>query len=157
MSRTTTHADTPPEAVWEVLADPRLYATWVVGASTTRGVEGRWPEPGSRLHHTQLMIINDTTDVLECEPGRRLVLEARARPLVVAKVDITLEEERDGTKVVLDETATGGLAGALPRFVTGALIGVRNVETVRRLRRMAEIGWQLGRSAGEVVMQQASR
>jgi uncharacterized protein YndB with AHSA1/START domain len=145
MARNTSHVNAPPEAVWEVLADPRLYGNWVVGASTTRDVEGRWPEPGSTLHHTQMLVIHDTTTVLDSDPPSRLVLEARARPLVIARVDIRLEPEDGGTLVVLDETATGGLLGALPREVSDTPIYLRNRETVRRLKRLAELGWRLGR------------
>ena len=146
MARNTIHVDVPPEAVFEVLADPRFYGNWVVGASATYQVDGDWPEVGSVLHHAQLLILRDTTEVLECEPGRRLVLEARARPLVVARVAITVEPEDGGTRVILDERATGGLAAAVPRAVTDALIGVRNREAVRRLQRLAEIGVRLGRA-----------
>jgi uncharacterized protein YndB with AHSA1/START domain len=146
VARTTIHVDVPPQAVWEVLADPRLYGNWVVGASTTREVEGNWPEQGARLHHSQMMLLHDTTDVVESRPDERLVLEARARPLVVAKVDIKLEPEDGGTRVILDEEAVGGALGALPKVVTDAMIGLRNVETAKRLKRLAEMGWKLGRS-----------
>jgi uncharacterized protein YndB with AHSA1/START domain len=146
MARNTIHADVPPDAVWEVLADPRLYANWVVGASTTRAVDGAWPEVGAVLHHTQSLVINDTTTVLVSEPARRLVLEARARPVVVSRVDIKLEPEGDGTLVVIDEEATGALAGDLPRAVTDAALKIRNAETARRLKRLAELGRQIGRS-----------
>jgi hypothetical protein len=93
-----------------------------------------------------MMLINDTTSVLESEPPRRLVLEARARPLVVARVEITLQQESARTRVVLDETATGGLMAALPAALGDALLHARNAETVRRLKRLAEIGQQLRRS-----------
>jgi uncharacterized protein YndB with AHSA1/START domain len=146
MARNTIHTDVPPETVFEVLADPRLYGNWVVGASTTRAVEGRWPEPGSVLHHTQMMLLRDTTTVVECEPGRRLVLDARARPLVVATVSVTLEPEGSGTHVILEETVTGGFTAALPPAVTDAMIHARNTEAVRRLKRLAEIGRGLGES-----------
>jgi hypothetical protein len=94
-----------------------------------------------------MLVIHDTTSVLESDPPRRLVLEARARPLVIARVDIRFEPEDGGTLVVLDETATGGLVGALPPAVTDAPIHLRNHETVRRLKRLAELGWRLRRAA----------
>jgi uncharacterized protein YndB with AHSA1/START domain len=146
MARNTIHVDAPPEAVFEVLADPRLYGNWVVGASTTRRVDGHWPEVGSVLHHSQMMLIHDTTTVRECEPGRRIVLEARARPVVIANVAVSLEPNGDGTRIVLEETVMGGLAGALPTAVTDALIHVRNSEAVRRLKRLTEIGRALNRA-----------
>jgi uncharacterized protein YndB with AHSA1/START domain len=146
MAHNEIHVDAPPAAVFEVLADPRFYGNWVVGASTTRAVEGRWPEPGSVLHHVQALVLQDTTTVVLCEPQRRLVLEARARPLVVAEVDIGLAPEGDGTRITLDEEVKDGLLAALPKPVCDALLKARNVETMRRLKRLAEIGHQLGRA-----------
>jgi uncharacterized protein YndB with AHSA1/START domain len=146
MAHNEIHVDAPPTAVWEVLADPRLYGNWVVGASTTRAVEGRWPEPGSVLHHVQALVLRDTTTVTHCEPERRLVLDARARPIVVVEIDIRLEPEGDGTHVTLDEEARSGLLAALPEPVADGLLHLRNVETMRRLKRLAEIGHQLGHS-----------
>jgi uncharacterized protein YndB with AHSA1/START domain len=146
MAHNEIHVDAPPAAVFEVLADPRLYGNWVVGASTTLAVEGRWPEPGATLHHVQAFFLRDTTTVLACEPERRLVLEARARPIVIAEVDIRLAPEGDGTRATMDEVAKGGLLGALPKQVSDRLLYVRNIETMRRLKRLAEIGYVLGRA-----------
>ena len=42
----------PVEAVWAVLEDGWLYATWVVGAASTSAVDHDWPQAGSRLHHS---------------------------------------------------------------------------------------------------------
>jgi uncharacterized protein YndB with AHSA1/START domain len=133
-----------PAAVWEVLADPRLYGNWVVGASSTRAVEGRWPDPGAVLHHSQMLFIRDTTSVLESVPERRLVLEARARPLIVARVDLRLEPDGDGTHLVLDEEPIGGLGGMFPSALLAPQLYLRNKVAVKRLRRLAEIGVQLG-------------
>jgi uncharacterized protein YndB with AHSA1/START domain len=135
-----------PDAVWEVLADPRLYASWVVGASSVRKVDGEWPKPGAVLHHSQMMLVHDTTSVLSSEPQRRIVLEARARPDVVARVEVTLEPDGDGTHVVVDERVIGGLAAVLPDAVNDPLVHARNAAAVRRLAALAEIGRQLGRS-----------
>ena len=41
-----------PADVFAVLADGWLYPSWVVGASRVRGVDGTWPQPGSRIHHS---------------------------------------------------------------------------------------------------------
>lgn len=146
MARNEILAPVPAEAVWEVLSDPRLYVSWVVGASGVREVEGPWPHVGAVLHHTQIVAIRDTTSVLACEPEHRLVLEARARPAVVARVELTLEPHAAGTRIVMEERATGGLAAALPSAVTDPLIHARNVVSVGRLRSLAEIGRKLGRS-----------
>ena len=140
MARNEIHADVPPAAVFEVLADARLYGNWVVGASTTRGVDGTWPEAGSVLHHTQALLLHDTTSVVACEPPRRLVLEARARPFVVARVEVRLTPEAGGTRIVLEEEAVSGLLSWLPAPVEDPLVRLRNREAVRRLKRLAEIG-----------------
>ena len=42
----------PPEAVWDVLADPGGYGYWVVGSKLIRDAEPAWPAPGSKFHHT---------------------------------------------------------------------------------------------------------
>jgi uncharacterized protein YndB with AHSA1/START domain len=144
VARNEIHADVPPEAVFAVLADPRLYGNWVVGASTTRDVDGAWPEVGAVLHHTQMLVLHDTTTVTACEPPRRLVLEARARPVVVARVDLRLAPEGGGTRIVLEEHAIGGLLSWLPGPVEAPLVRLRNRETVRRLKRLAELGEGLG-------------
>ncbi|NEE32953.1 SRPBCC family protein, partial [Streptomyces sp. SID7982] len=39
--------DRAPSDVWTVLEDERLYGTWVVGTSDSRGEQGDWPELGS--------------------------------------------------------------------------------------------------------------
>lgn len=146
MARNEILAPVPPDAVWEVLADPRLYVSWVVGASSLRAVDGRWPEPGATLHHSVMEVVRDTTTVLSAEPQRRIVLEARARPLVIARVDVRLEPEGESTRIVLEEQVVGGLARLAPSAVNEPLLRLRNAATVRRLERLAEIGQALRRS-----------
>ena len=73
------------------------------------------------------------------DPPRRLELEARVRPLLVARVVLTLRPDGDGTRVRMEEEPTGGLARALlglPPFP--AAIRARNTESLRRLKAMAE-------------------
>lgn len=142
MSRNTIDVAASPAAVWEVLADPRLYANWVVGASSTRAVEGRWPETGSVLYHSVALVIRDSTEVLESEPERRLVLEARARPMVVARVEVLIEPSGSGARIELAEEAIGGLGAALPSVLLEPQLFLRNRIAVKRLRSLAEIGAQ---------------
>ena len=42
----------PPEAVWDVLAEPGSYGYWVVGSKAIRDADPDWPAPGSKFHHT---------------------------------------------------------------------------------------------------------
>jgi uncharacterized protein YndB with AHSA1/START domain len=129
----------PVEVVFAVLADPRLYAAWVVGASTVRAVEGRWPQPGATFRHTQLLVVRDSTSVLASDPPTHLRLEARVRPVVVTVVDAQLRPEGAGTRLVIEEWVTGGALAVLPRAVTDVLVHLRNTVAVARLKRLAEV------------------
>ena len=132
----------PPDAVWSVLADGWVYAAWVVGASRIREVDHGWPQVGCRIHHSVGLwpaLIDDTTHVLACREGTELLLKARAWPAGEAHVRITLTAERaDHTTVRMAEDATGGPGRLIPRPLRQALIGPRNVETLRRLALLAE-------------------
>jgi uncharacterized protein YndB with AHSA1/START domain len=143
MAINETYVDAPPDAVFEVLRDPESYAHWVVGASKTRDVSGKWPEPGSKFHHTQGFFgigLPDNTEVISAEPSRTLVLEARIRPFAVNKVELRMFPCDGGTKLVMVEYPTGGIASLLPSLLTDPPLKLRNVESLRRLRKMAEEG-----------------
>ena len=141
MAITTDTASCPPEAVFAVLADGWLYASWVVGASRIRGVEPAWPAEGSRIHHSFGVwpaLIDDSTSVLEYDPPRRMVLKARGWPLGSARVVLEVEPTAAGCRMVIDEDAVEGPGLLVPPAVRGKLIQLRNVETLRRLRYLAE-------------------
>ena len=133
-----------PEKVWEVLADGWLYPLWVVGASRMREVDDPWPSEGAQLHHSVGVwpaLLDDTTQVLACEPGRELVLTARGWPMGEARVTITLEAEghdRSHTRVSIAEQAVSGPGALVPRVVADPGIAWRNTETLRRLAYLAE-------------------
>jgi uncharacterized protein YndB with AHSA1/START domain len=131
----------PPETVWEVLADPGSYAHWVVGSSKTRLVEGSWPARGSVFHHTQgigPLGLRDTTEVIESERPSRLVLEIRMRPFLVGRVELSLDHHGAGTWLTIRESPFAGLAGRFGGPVLEPLLALRNMESLRRLRRLAE-------------------
>ena len=134
----------PQQAVWSVLADPRLYANWVVGASATRRIEGKWPAVGSVLHHTQALGVSDITRVLESAPPRRIVMEARVGPLAIMKVSVELDGHGCETHLMLREEAVGGAVAILPKVCQDWLISLRNRESVRRLKELSELGHNLG-------------
>jgi len=141
MARNETHVDAPPEAVYAVLADPDSYADWVVGSTKIRGADTHWPAPGTRFHHVQGMFgvgLRDNTEVIESEPPRRLVLEARFRPFAVNRVEFRLEPNGGGTHVEMIEYVTGGLAGVVPNALFEPAFKLRNAECLRRLRKLAE-------------------
>lgn len=143
MSVTTRTIEAPPDRAWSVLADGWLYPLWVVGATRMRDVDETWPAPGSRLHHSAgvwPLTLDDTTEVIEADPGRRLVLRARAWPFGEAHVAIELHPSDGGkaTEIVLEETAVSGPGALVPDPVEGLLLGWRNVEALRRLAMVIE-------------------
>jgi hypothetical protein len=141
MAITTRTLSCSPEAVFDVLADGWLYPSWVVGASRIRDVEPGWPMAGARIHHSFGVwpaLIDDTTSVLDWDPPRRAVLKARGWPVGTAKVVIEVEPTVGGCEVRIAEDALEGPGRLVPKPMRDALIGVRNVETLRRLEYLAE-------------------
>lgn len=139
MARNETVVDASPEHVFDFLATGRRYADWVVGAKRVRSVDPDWPRPGSKFHHTVgvgPLKIDDSTSVVSVDAPRRIVLDARARPMGRAKVELHLEPHDGGTRVVMHEELAG-----VPQVVKRAvdwMIHLRNVEGLRRLRTLCE-------------------
>ena len=141
VSRNEIVIDASPDAVYQVLCDAHCYPRWVVGARRIRDVDGNFPEPGSRFHHAVgigPLELRDHTEVIETEPGRRVVLRARARPATVASIDLRLEPSGDGTTVVMFEEAERGPARMLPQPVRDFLLVLRNSWSLARLKRLVE-------------------
>ena len=141
MSTTSRPISATPEQVWSVLADGWLYPLFVVGASRMRDVDDTWPAVGSCLHHsvgTWPLLIDDTTEVLEVEEDRRIVLKARGWPAGEARVEISLRPTADATVVTIVENATAGPGALIPKPVQDAQLHLRNTETLRRLAFVAE-------------------
>ena len=118
MSTTSRPISATPEQVWSVLADGWLYPLFVVGASRMRDVDDTWPAVGSLLHHsvgTWPLLIDDTTEVLEVEEDRRIVLKARGWPMGEARVEISLRPTADATVVTIVENATAGPGALVPK------------------------------------------
>lgn len=141
MARAEIAVAAPPERVWDVLADGRLYGHWVVGSRAIRDVDGDWPAEGARLHHTVgigPIDIHDDTRVVESAPPRRLRLHARARPLGTAIVTIELHPHPVGTRVVMVEDPADPLTCLLCAPPVQPLLRARNRASLRRLRDLAE-------------------
>ena len=142
------HIDTPPERVFAVLADWRSYGDWVVGSRFIRGADPGFPAAGTRFHH-QVGIgplhLNDHTSVLEVDQPRKLILKAKARPLGTAIVDMTLEPDNGGTKVIMREDPGDTLSAFVFNPLTHLLVRGRNVESLERLKRLAEKRPDIGR------------
>jgi carbon monoxide dehydrogenase subunit G len=141
MSTTTRSVSATPEQVWEVLADGWLYPLFVVGASRMRDVDESWPAVGAKLHHsvgTWPLLIDDTTEVVEVEEGKRVLLLARGWPAGQAHVDISLQPDGDTTVVTIVEDATAGPGLLMPKPLRDVQLHWRNIETLRRLAFVVE-------------------
>ena len=143
MATTTRSVSCSPEAVFDVLADGWLYPSWVVGASRIRDVEPAWPAEGARIHHSFGVwpaLIDDTTSVLVYDPPRRMVLKARGWPVGSAEVVLEVERTATGSVVRISEDAVEGPGRRMPKPARDVLIGLRNVETLKRLEYLAKGG-----------------
>ena len=103
--------DVTPGQVWSVLADGWLYPLWVVGATRVRDVDADWPAKGKQIHHSVGVwpaMIDDTTEVLESEPGHLLRLRARGWPAGEAEVVIRLTSAGPGSHVTIEEDMVSG-------------------------------------------------
>jgi uncharacterized protein YndB with AHSA1/START domain len=139
MARNRIVIDASPEAVYDVLMDANAYGHWVVGAHEIRRADRRWPRVGSRFHHrvgTRAVNIDDSSKLLEKQRNRRIVLEARFRPLGVAHVALDLEPKARGrrTKVTMNEEVVSGPGRRLWKPLVDASVKARNAIALRRLR-----------------------
>jgi uncharacterized protein YndB with AHSA1/START domain len=143
MATTRTQIAASPEAVFAALANAENYGDWVVGSDTIRDADPTWPKVGSRFHHRVgfgPLKVNDHTEVLDVDAPHRLVMHARARPLGTARVTMLLAESDGGTAVTMIEVAGDRLSRLALNRLTDPLVHLRNVEALRRLKRLVETG-----------------
>ena len=145
-----TTIDAPPSAVWDVLADPPSYEEWVVGNTGIRDHDRAWPTPGTEFHHKVglgPLNVKDKTVALEATAGRLLVMNVRVLPFGHGIVTFELEVSGSGTLVRMGELPAGG---PLKVFwpVLNPLVKLRNAETLRRLKNLAESRHRAGVARG---------
>ena len=108
------YLEAAPQHVWAVLSDPYAYPRWVVGSKETVEADPSWPLPGSEF---------------------RVKVGAG---VAGADVEIVLSPSGTGTVVTMEEKP-GGFSAPLRSIVPLQwVIKVRNVESLRRLKRIAE-------------------
>lgn len=132
--------DVSPEAVALVLSDPRAYDGVVVGSRRIRWFDARWPEVGSRFHHTigfGPVTIRDHTEVVLDGLPHHLGLAVRLRPLGSAAVEFRVAPEDGGTRVEMTETPTSGVLAATWSTPVAALTRWRNDRVLARLEELA--------------------
>lgn len=145
-----TMVDAPPQSVWDVLADPPSYEEWVVGNTGIRDYDGGWPTPGTEFHHKVglgPLNVKDKTVALEATTLRRLVMNVRVLPVGHGVVTFELQESGSGTLVRMEERPAGG---PLKVFwpVLDPLVKLRNAQTLRRLKDLAESRHRAGAARG---------
>jgi hypothetical protein len=134
MALSTIHLEWPASAVFAVIANPRTYPRWLLGAKAIDGVDPSWPEPGSSFDHEVALgplQSEDTSSVRDVSQGRRLELVVRARPWMEADVRFEVRPEGNGCVLELTETPRGWRRVAGP--VVEPLIRLRNDRSLRRL------------------------
>ena len=142
--------DAPPAAVWDVLADPPSYEEGVVGNKEIRDHDRSWPSPGTEFGHKVGFgpaMVKDKTVALESLAPRRLVMNVRALPVGHGIVTFELAESGSGTLVRMGERPAGGPVKVLWP-VLDPLVKLRNAETLRRLKRLAERRYQASAARG---------
>ena len=139
MARNETVVNAPRDVVWEVLEDPYAYPRWVVGTDRTVEADTGWPAAGTKFKVHVALGYHDYTHSEEVDPRRRIVLNTAGGPWGAAKVTIMLQDAPgERTHVTLVEDPTGILK-PLKWFPPAHLgIRLRNVESLRRFRRIAE-------------------
>ena len=132
-----------PEAVFAVLLDYEAYGDWVVGSKVIRGADPNWPEVGSRFHHTLgfgPFELQDHSEVIASEPPYRWVLHVKGRPLGTAKVELSMVPKPDGTGTIIEmrEEPWDAFSRLVHNPLADLALHGRNVETLRRLKDLAE-------------------
>ncbi len=126
--------------VFTTLVRAETYPEWLVGCRSVNSIDETWPQVGSRFHHRYGLVgpiaIADTTEVLEIDEGRMLVLEVRARPLGRGRAEFVLDDEPPVggcpvTRITMDETPLGTLATLAP--LLDPLVQGRNIASLNAL------------------------
>ncbi len=141
MARNEISISASPREVFDLLADPRSYGEWVVGSRVIHAADENWPEPGARFDHSvgpRFLSLSDYTYVIASQPPAMLELCARARPMPDARVTLHLEAEGSGTLVTMLESPAKRVVALLIGPLGDALLRVRNKESLRRLKALAE-------------------
>lgn len=141
MAHNEIDVEAPPEAVFAVLADPRSYARWVVGSRKIRRADPDWPARGSAFDHAVgigPLTLKDSSEAVESDPPRLLRLRVMTRPLAVAWVTLRIHPSGGGARVEMDEVAADTRSRLFFNPLTDPLIKLRNAESLRRLKALAE-------------------
>ena len=123
------------DKVFDVLADPDTYPSWLVGAHHMRHVDADFPREGSTFDHSVgagPLTVDDRSESVGLREDERLALVVHVGPFH-ARVDFELDEQPDGqTQVTFRERPVGAFAPLTP--VLRHSLQVRNATSLHRLR-----------------------
>lgn len=138
MARNERTIPVDPSIVWDVLTDPYAYPQWVVGTDRTLEADTEWPLPGSKFKVHVALGYSDYTHAVEVEPERRIVLHVAGGPFGAARVEISLASHAGGTRVTIVEDPATFMRPFRWFPPMQLAIKLRNVESLKRLGRIAE-------------------
>ncbi len=127
--------------VFALLSDPRTFGHWVVGARAILAADSAWPSPGTAFDHQVglgPLSLSDHTSVVSVRAPREIDLQARLSPLPPARVKLRLRPEPEGTRVTMIEAPANPLLSLLLGPLGHWLLSLRNAESLRRLKLLAE-------------------
>jgi uncharacterized protein YndB with AHSA1/START domain len=128
-----------PEEVYDVLADPETYPSWLAGAQRIRHVDPAFPAPGASFDHevgpSEEVTVADDSVALRARRPERLDLEVHAGPMT-GRVEFHLRPVADGTEVRMREELRGLLRAAMP--LVRPFLDVRNRASLANLRDLGD-------------------
>lgn len=138
---TAIHVAAPPPVVVAWLLHAPAFPRWVVGPGRMVDVDGTWPAPGAGFTHETghgPLRYRDRTVLRHLDAdGGHLGIEAKIRPLGTAAIQLHVQPDGDGSRVVMHERPLDGPATWVPDAYR-PLLRVRNTVAMRRLRRLVE-------------------
>lgn len=141
MAVTTITISTPPDRVFDVLADPGCYPGWVVGTQGVERADEGFPAVGRSFYPRVGLgpvVVEGKTTVIESARPSRLVLHAQAHPVADAVVTLELAPAGAGTLVTMSEDPAGAAPLRIAQRLGEPLLRRRNEASLRRLKDLAE-------------------
>lgn len=141
LSHVSASVEVAPSEAFAVLENPVSFRQLVAGARKVRRFDSRWPEVGTRLHHTvgvPPLLLRDHTEVVAHEAPHLLVLDALIRPFGRLRVEFGFAPSPEGTLMTVTEWPEDGpLSWPLVRILTLVGLHLRNREICRRFKKLA--------------------
>jgi len=123
------HTETPPSAVWSVLADFPNISSWNSGVKASHATGDAAAGVGATRHCDLAPLGALEETVREWEPERRMVVsidEARRLPMRSATATFSIEPDGDGSTVTIDyayEPRIGAVGPLMDRQLTKGFTG----------------------------------